>query len=89
MPRQKSEPGKGSRTLAPPVPAAAVALVVLLLGHDAAHVDGALRDVERVLVVEVVPQVAESADLPTFTSVQFVGVVDLQDLAQVGDNILE
>ena len=83
----QTEPGKRARTLAAPVPA--IALVVLLLGHDAAHVDGALRNVERVLIVEVVSQVAEAPDLPTPAGVQLVGVIDLQDLTQVGDYVLE
>ena len=73
--------------MATPVPA--VSLVVFLLGRDAAHVDGTLRNVEGVLVVEVVSQVTEAPDLPAAPGVQLVGMVYLQNLTQVGNDILE
>ena len=73
--------------MAAPVPA--VSLVVFLLGRDAAHVDGTLRNVEGVLVVEVVSQVTEAPDLPAAPGVQLVGMVYLQNLTQVGNDVLE
>ena len=81
------QPWNGARALATLVPA--VALVVLLLGRDAGHVDGTLRNVEGVLVVEVVSQVTEAPDLPAAPGVQLVGMVYLQDLTQVGNDVLE
>ena len=62
---------------------------LLLLGCDAGHVDGTLRNVEGVLVVEVVSQVTEAPDLPAAPGVQLVGMVYLQDLTQVGNDVLE